>query len=198
MNYDAVGSGSNLMTNGDVEHTSSSFGKGWIVDSPLEAIMLTSVILNAMAAGIIFIFSNTIMPALATLDSDVGIKAMVTINDIIVNPPFIIVFFGGLVSAYPAGAMWSHPDAYSTPARYYAAAATLAFFFGEFVVTVTQNVPRNDALLAVDPQSDSGAGYWRDDYLRGWVAWNTAQGIFAAVASVLGAHSLFFMGRSAA
>merc|ERR1712232_1295717 len=127
---------------------------------------------------------------------DVGIKAMNTINVVIVNPLFAVAFFGGLISGYPAAVMWKHLDAYSKPARWYAVAATLVFFFGEFVVTVTQNVPRNDALAAVDPESDDGAEYWRKDYLKGWVAWNTARGVFAAVAAVLGGLSLSFMRKA--
>lgn len=167
--------------------------KDWLLDSHLEAIMLISVVLNSMAAGIIFIFSNTIMPSLATFDADVGINVMNKINIVIVNPLFIVAFFGGLISAYPAKVMMMNPNVYSKPARYYTLASTLIFFFGEFMVTVTQNVPRNNALLAVDPDSDEGAEYWQTNFLKGWVAWNTARGIFALLSAVLGALSLAFM-----
>ena len=63
-----------------------------------------------------------------------------------------------------------NPDAYSKQARYYALASTLIFFFGEFMVTVTQNVLRNNALLAVDSDSDEGVEYWQTNFLKGWVA----------------------------
>ena len=48
-----------------------------VIDTTLdmnEIIMLASVILNAMAAGIIIIFSNTIMPALSKQDTSTGIE----------------------------------------------------------------------------------------------------------------------------
>ena len=170
-----------------------SVAKVWLLDSRLEGIMLASVILNSMAAGIIFIFSNTIMPSLATLDTDVGINIMNKINIVIVNPAFAIAFFGGLISAYPARVMWKNPDDFSKPARYYAVATTLVFFFGEVMVTITQNVPRNNALLAVDPESDDGASYWEIQFLKGWVAWNTARGIFAFISAVFGGLCLSFM-----
>jgi uncharacterized membrane protein len=210
MNYGAANSGSNLINNNvdreggsppagnNISPDFSSTLKFWLLDSRLEAIMLVSVILNSMAAGIIFIFSNTVMPSLATLDADVGINIMNTINVIIVNPLFIIAFFGGLISGYPARVMWKNPDMYSMPARYYAVASTVVFFFGEFMVTVTQNVPRNNALLAVDPESDDGVNYWKNDFLKSWVAWNTARGIFAAISAVLGTLSLSFMRKSPA
>ena len=155
--------------------------------------MLTYVVLNSMAAGIIFIFSNTIMPSLATFDADVGINVMNKINIVIVNPLFIVAFLGGLISAYPAIFMMANTNAYTKPARYYALASTVIFFVGEFIVTVTQNVPRNNALLAVDPDSDEGAEYWQKKYLKGWDAWNTARGIFALISAVLGGLVLAFM-----
>mmetsp|Transcript_16794 Transcript_16794/g.27928 ORF Transcript_16794/g.27928 Transcript_16794/m.27928 type:complete len:238 (-) Transcript_16794:254-967(-) len=171
-------------------------GKDWFLESPAETVMLISVILNAMAAGIIFIFSNTIMPTLATCDPEVGIFVMNTINTIIVNPLFAFIFFGGLISAYPTGVMWKRSDEFSAPARYYALASTLIYFFGQFLVTLTQNVPRNDSLQAVDVQAEDGINYWTEEYLKSWVAWNTARGIFALVSSILGAMSLVLMRKS--
>ena len=196
--YGSASSGSNFnynVENGNGVPTLADpvSAKDWLLDSHLEGVMLTSVVLNSMAAGIIMIFSNTIMPALATLDADVGINTMNKINTIIVNPLFIVAFFGGLISAYPAKVMMKNPDAYSKQARYYALASTLIFFFGEFMVTVTQNVPRNNALLAVDPDSDEGVEYWQTNFLKGWVAWNTVRGFCATISAVLGALSLAFM-----
>lgn len=109
MNYGATRSSASnnlhlitITENEDLSLDNSAWVKIWLLDSHLEVVMLVSVILNSMAAGIIFIFSNTVMPSLATLDTDVGINIMNTINTIIVNPLFIIAFFGGLVlSAYP-------------------------------------------------------------------------------------------------
>lgn len=185
-----------ITENKDLSLDNSAWVKIWLLDSHLEVVMLVSVILNSMAAGIIFIFSNTIMPSLATLDADVGIHIMNTINTIIVNLLFIIAFFGGLVSAYPTRVMMKNPDVYSNPARYYALASTVIFFFGEFMVTVTQNVPRNNALLVVDPESEDGQNYWEYIFLKSWVAWNTARGVFAAIAAALGGLSLCFMRKS--
>mmetsp|Transcript_45533 Transcript_45533/g.67113 ORF Transcript_45533/g.67113 Transcript_45533/m.67113 type:complete len:200 (-) Transcript_45533:101-700(-) len=165
----------------------------WLLESHLESIMLASVILEAMAGGIIFIFSNTIMRTFAKFDADIGINVMNELNILIVNPLFVFVFFGGLISAYPATVMMMKPDQFSKPARYYALASTLVFFFGEFLVTVTQNVPRNNALLAVDPDSEEGIRYWETDFLGGWVAWNTARCVFSVIAAILGGLSLVSM-----
>ena len=207
MNYGTTQTESNIIMNGvekgmtAVDGTYSTMenntsANSWLLDSPMEIMMLVSVILNSMAAGIIFIFTNTIMPALATQDPEVGINVMNKINIIIVNPLFVIAFFGGLISVVPTGVMWRNPDTYSASARYYALFSTLIFFLGESVVTVSQNVPRNNALLAVDPTSDDGVNYWRNQFLKEWVAWNTVRCFAAAIAAVLGALSLSFMRKS--
>ena len=100
-----------------------------------EIIMLKSVMLNAMSAGIIIIFSNTIMPALSKQDMTTGIEVMNTINVIIVNPLFIVIFFGGLISVVPAVSLLQKEDNSNPVAGYYALASTLIYFFGQFIVT---------------------------------------------------------------
>ena len=55
MNYGATNSARELVTNGAAAASSHN---GWFPDSHLEVIMLTSVILNSMAGGVIFIFSK--------------------------------------------------------------------------------------------------------------------------------------------
>ena len=197
MDYGSATTADNLVANGG---GLKDEGQGvpvssWLLQSPVEIVLLISVVLDAMAAGIIFIFSNTIMPALSTFNSNTGIQVMNTINDMIVNPLFLFVFMGGIISVYPTAAMMREPDDYPAAARYYSLASTLIFFFGEILVTVGCNVPRNDALMAVDPSSDAGDTYWRNTYLKSWVAWNTARGVFAAIASVAGAMALSFMAK---
>ena len=195
MNYGSAptNTASNLMNSVPEQQEGAKF---WLLDSRLEVVMLTSVVLNGMAAGIMFIFTNTIMPSLATLDTDIGINIMNEINIVIVNPAFLIAFFGGLISAYPARVMWKNPEEFSKPARYYALATTLVFFFGNFIVTSAQNVPRNNALLAVDPESDDGASYWENQFLKGWVAWNTVRCVFSVISAVLGGLCLSFMKKA--
>lgn len=197
MDYGSATAAENLMANGGGLKDEGQEGQvvsSWFLQSPVEIVLLISVVLDAMAAGIIFIFSNTIMPALSTFNSNTGIQVMNTINDLIVNPLFLFVFMGGMISVYPTAAMMNKPDDYPAAARYYSLASTLIFLL-EVLVTVGCNVPRNDALMAVDPYSDAGDTYWRNAYLKSWVAWNTARGIFAAIASVAGAMALSFMGK---
>mmetsp|Transcript_44020 Transcript_44020/g.106739 ORF Transcript_44020/g.106739 Transcript_44020/m.106739 type:complete len:253 (-) Transcript_44020:566-1324(-) len=198
----------------------------------IEGILLLTVVLNAWGAGIMFIFSNTIMPALSTLNDANGMTTMAAINVIIVNPLFIFVYFGGMLGLIPACLMYrtnnkAQPETnnlindgvviantdtttmstsqlyYSKWARYFAWGAFVIHFFGCVVVTISQNVPRNDELQrlvsefgdVVDDDdgadvSDEASEFWRNNYLTQWVGWNTARAIFGILSSIAAILSL--------
>ena len=59
-----------------------------------------AAVASAVAAGITFIFSNTIMRALGRRGDASGAATMVEINEVILNPVFYAVFLGpGLLCA---------------------------------------------------------------------------------------------------
>ena len=180
------------MTPGETYDGATSF----LLQDWRNYIMLASTILNCMSAGMMFIFSNTIMPALGKLSDEAGIEAMVTINDVILNPLFQLIFLGGLVSVIPAVDMnFISYERHSKPARYYAAASTVVYFLGQMVITATQNIPRNNTLLALDAASQVASDYWRNEFLTKWVLWNTVRTVFSTLASVFGVLALHFMGK---
>jgi uncharacterized membrane protein len=49
-------------------------------------------------------------------------------------------------------------------------------------VTMAFNVPRNNALAAVDPASPEGVRVWAG-YLPGWTAWNHVRTVAALAAA---------------
>ena len=57
----------------------------------------------------------------------------------------------------------------------------MLYLGGVVLVTIAFNVPRNDALAAVDADSADGALRWAR-YVPGWTAWNTVRTV-AALAS---------------
>ena len=61
----------------------------------------------------------------------------------------------------------------------------LLYLVGDIGVTMGFNVPRNNALAAVDAASAEGAILW-PRYVSGWTAWNTVR----AVASIAAAAAL--------
>jgi len=68
------------------------------------------------------------------------------------------------------------------------------FLVGTVLVTIVRNVPMNDALAGVDPDSADGAAEWAR-YVTSWTARNTVRTVTAIAAAVM--FSLALMaGRS--
>ena len=94
---------------------------------------------------------------------------MQAINVAVLNPWFLGTFFGtailSLVLAISALASWP------VPGSGYLIAGSLLYFAGTFLVTVIFNVPLNNRLAAVKPDSAEGKAVWTH-YLSVWTAWN--------------------------
>ncbi len=138
-----------------------------------------------MMAGLFFAFSFFIMTAFSRLPPAGGIAAMNSINVAILNPWFFALFFGtalgSLALALSAVFNWSAPGA---AWRLIGAALYLV---GCILVTMVFNVPLNDRLAAVTPESVEGAAVW-SEYLSTWTAWNhvrTATCLLSAAALTL-------------
>lgn len=141
----------------------------------------------ALTAGIFFAFSTFVMQALAEQPTAPGIATMQSINVTVINPWFMTVFFGpglvGVVLTISALRQWGQPGA-----LYWIAGSAL-YLIGTIGVTVFGNVPLNDALAAIGPNSTEGAMFWTR-FLTDWMGWNHVRTVAAALASVLFALSL--------
>jgi len=146
-------------------------------------LMLISALGCGLIAGVFFAFSAFVMNALARLPPAQGIAAMQSVNIAVINPLFLAVFVGTAVAclllAGSALLKWQRPG------TGYLLAGCLLYLAGTFLVTLVFNVPRNDALAAVDPLSAEGAKLWAA-YLNGWTAWNHVRtaAALAAAASI--------------
>lgn len=141
----------------------------------------------AIVGGVFFAFSSFVMKALADLPAAHGVAAMQRINARVLHPLFLGVFVGTAVLAgicIVAGfSAWG------------AARSTLLFtaggcyLAGAFGVTVLFNVPRNERLARLDPESDPAAAYW-PVYVREWLLWNHVRTLAALVAASAAALTL--------
>ena len=91
------------------------------------------------------------MKSLTRLPPANGIAAMQAINVDVLNGWFFAAFFGTalccLVLAVSSFFRWDRPDAI------YLLAGSLLYLVGTILVTIIFNVPLNDALAAVDPET---------------------------------------------
>jgi len=153
--------------------------------STLELVLLLGALGSALMAGTFFVFSVAVMKALGALPPPQGIAAMQSINRVIVNPIFLVVFMGtGALSLAVIAMAWPAP---------WAVAGALLYLVGSIVVTMRFNVPRNNALERETPDSVQGAALWRD-YLVTWTAWNHVR--TAACAAALVCFVIAFKGAS--
>ncbi|RZM75226.1 anthrone oxygenase family protein [Leptolyngbya iicbica] len=153
-------------------------------------ISLFVAIASALTAGIFFAFSTFVMQALGQQTAAAGIAAMQAINITVINPWFMVVFFGpGLIGLLLALTTFRP---FNQPGALFWLAGTVLYLVGTIGVTIAGNVPLNDALAVVNPDSAAGATLWAQ-YLNDWTVWNHVRTVAAAIAAVL-----FTLARSTA
>lgn len=135
-----------------------------------------------MMAGLFCSFSNFVMKALSEIPPPKGIAAMQSINRVIVRPAFLIVFLGtGFACALVVGLGWQQ---LRNAALAWAIVGGVVYVLGSIVVTIVFNVPLNNRLAAVDPESEEGAKMW-EIYLVKWTRWNHVRSIATIVSTLL-------------
>lgn len=153
------------------------------MDQSVSAVLLWFSALGCgMMAGLYFAFSTFIMTALGRIPQAHGISAMQSINTTILQSLFMPLFWGTTLAALLlAGlALFRLGEIAATATL----AAGLLYVVGMFVCTVIFNVPRNNALDAVDPASADAAAVWAR-YLKDWTFWNHVRTVASAAASAL-------------
>lgn len=148
--------------------------------SLMQLAVLASALGCGLMAGFFFAFSTCVMRALGAIPSAHGISAMQSINVAVINPWFLASLFGtallSLLLGVAAVMRWQEPGAA------YLMAGGLLYFVGTFLVTILFNVPRNNALAAVEDASREGATLWAD-YLITWTKWNHVRTVAAMTAA---------------
>jgi uncharacterized membrane protein len=149
-------------------------------------VTLLAALGSGIMAGLFFAFSTFVMQALGKRPAPVGIAAMQSINQTILSPIFFAVFFGtallSLVLAVLALLGWSGTG------TGWRLAGALLYLIGSIAVTMLFNVPLNNRLAAVAPDSAEGATLW-SHYVKVWTAWNHARTI-----GCIGATGSFILG----
>ena len=145
---------------------------------------------SGLVAGTFFIFSAAIMGALERLPSADGMRAMQSINLVIINRVFLGVFLGtGLLSAIIAILGFLRA---AEPGWPFLIAGSAVYLVGSILVTIFLNVPLNNALAAARPGTPEAEAVWQN-YLRTWTYWNhvrTLASVLAALSFIVGFSSI--------
>jgi uncharacterized membrane protein len=153
-----------------------------MVITNLFAVKLFSIIGCAVMAGTFFAFSTFIMNALSRLPPPQGIAAMQSINITAINPLFMTTLFGTAVACVLL-AISALPKLPQVDAIYLLV-GSLLYLIGAIGVTIVFNIPLNDALAKVAPDSTEGGNLWVR-YLTEWTFWNHIRTVAALVAAIL-------------
>ena len=150
---------------------------------PVQVVTLLCALGAGTIGGFFFAFSVCVMAALSRQPAPQAIATMQAINIVVLNPLFLGAFLGtAALCVIVSGLAVLDWDGASSACLL---AGSALYVLGSFFVTMRFNVPRNDALAAVSPDSAEGQRVW-SDYLSSWTAWNHVR----CVAS-LGAGGLF-------
>lgn len=146
------------------------------------ALKLFSALGCGLIAGVFFAFSTFVMNALARQPPAQSIATMQSINITVINPLFMTAFLGTAVAcillAVSSLLKWHQPGAA------YLLVGSLLYLVGTVLVTIVGNVPLNDALAIVKPDSPEGSSLWVS-YLTKWTFWNHVRTIAALAAAAL-------------
>ena len=163
-----------------------------MVDPILLGLRFTTALGCGLMAGLFFAFSVAVMGALARIQPPEGIAAMQSINRVILNPLFLIVFLGTAAASLlvVVTSLWRWHEAGSACLL----VGALLYLVGTFLVTMLFNVPLNNALDAVTPASADGARLWAN-YLSTWTAWNHVRSITSSGAMAALVAGLYLQAR---
>jgi uncharacterized membrane protein len=127
------------------------------------------------------------MKALAELPAGQGVAAMQRINVVVLNPLFLGVFMGTALLSFCSVVVAALSG--SSPRSLLLLASRLFYLLGSFVVTIAFNVPRNDRLARLGPESLEAASYW-PTYVREWTRWNHVRSVASTVSAACAAGAL--------
>ena len=139
---------------------------GYDIASLLSLLDKIAIISFGFLGGVYFAFSFFVMQSLNEIDHKEAIKAMSSINLVILKSPFMILFF---FSSFIALALFLK-SIFAYEILSSRGFASLVFLIGMFLCTAMKNVPLNDKLASFN-NSLSPENEW-NYYYKNWTMWN--------------------------
>jgi len=144
--------------------------------APFEVAALVAALGSGLVAGLCFTFGSFVLRALDRLGAPAAVRAMQSINAVILRSSAMAVWFGTLLAGGVALALADD--------RALVGAATLVYALGAVLVTGRGNVPLNEALDAVDPDAPGAHEAWQRYRVR-WARWNALRTALVTASTAL-------------
>jgi uncharacterized membrane protein len=155
--------------------------------------LVAATMTTGLMAGVFGLYAHTIMPGLHKTDDRTFVGAFQAIDRAIINPLFMLWFFGALAFAGAAAALVGG-EASVLPW----VVGALVLYLAVVVITVAVHLPRNDAIKAAgqpDRIVDLAAVREQFDEAR-WIGWNVVRAVLSTAALGCLAWALVQYGRT--
>ena len=149
------------------------------MDGLVATLTVLAVLGSGLMAGVFFAFDTAVMPALRRQPKASATATMNTVNVVIVNPVFLLVFMGTTLVCAALVVLAFLSD---EPHAAWRVAGASVYLVGSFVVTAAVNIPLNNRLADVTPADPEAEATW-DDYLTRWTAWNHVRTVSSLAAA---------------
>ena len=163
-----------------------------------QAVLLMAATMTmGLVAGVFGLYAHTIMRGLGKTDDRTFVGAFQAIDRAIINPLFMLTFFGALLLSGAAAVVHLRDDVRSV-LPWIVAAAVL--YLVVVIITMAVNVPLNDEIKAAgDPDRIADLAAVRANFHETrWVAWNIVRTVATTAAFACLAWSLVLHGRETA
>jgi uncharacterized membrane protein len=142
-------------------------------------LLLVTILLTALAAGLFYSWSCSVMPGLARVPDQVFLTSMQSMNRAILNPVFFASFFGAAILLPIC--------AWSGERNGLIIVATVVYWGGVMGVTMLGNVPLNNMIEAINIPSSTPEqlAQHRAAFEARWVSLNVVRTIANTLALIL-------------
>ena len=146
-------------------------------------VLFAATLLTGLSAGLFFAWQISVIPGTKRLQDSVYIEAMQKINRAIINPPFMLIFFGPLVVHIISYVLYWD----TLISQWLILAALLFYGIGTVIVTGLGNVPLNDKLdtLSIKDLSKKQLASERQQYEARWNKLHLIRTLFAVLSFML-------------
>ena len=153
--------------------------------------LFAATIATGLTAGVFVLYAHTIMPGLGKADDRTFVGGFQAIDRAIINPLFMLTFFGALVLGVIAAAAHLRPGSRAL-LPWIVAAGIL--YLAAVIITLVVNVPLNDAIKAA---ANADPATVRANFHEArWNAWNLVRAVATTAAFVCLAWALVLHGRT--
>ena len=140
---------------------------------PKLIVLLLGVLFTGLTAGLCFTWSNAVTPGIGRLDNLTFLKSFQSMNRVIINGKFMLVFFGPVILLFLNTYLFKD----NSTSFWLFLTAALLYFAGLALVTIFGNVPLNEVLdkSNLEALSQIELQELRNKFEQPWNRWHTVR-----------------------